>query len=288
MNQNVRFRTLPSWLSSREHYHPRRDHSLYIDKTILAVIGVLARIRSTRSSVGVLGTVHPVLKIIGTVLLLLLVSMTRSVLFIELAAATVLFALSSLAPRAAVRALSVSIIAALFAFVITAPSILQGMCATDGATGGGHGWPMPPRGNGYLLAVKVGLSAAMVNVLAFTTTWHRMTGALKMFFVSDVFILIFDIAMRYIYLLGEFSLDMLYALKLRSVGRNVRKHRSLVQMLGSLFLKSKDMAEAMYGAMECRGFSGQYKRVRVKHNIGADLIYSTLHLVLIAAFLLLR
>lgn len=268
MSRAIRTHTLPLWLRVRDKYVPQSDRSLYIDKTILAVVGVLSRIRYTRSTVGVLGRVHPAVKIVGTVLVLLMISLTRSVLFIELTAAYVFFAMSSLAPRAALRGIAVSAAAAVFAFVITVPSILQG------------------NGNGYLLAVKVGLSAALVTVLSATTTWHRMTAALKMFFIPDVFILVFDIAMRYIYLLGEFSLAMLYALKLRSVGKNDRKHHSLVQMLGSLFLKAKDMAEEMYGAMECRGFSGQYKRVRVRHSRAADAVYIAVLAVLIAFFLL--
>ena len=52
---------------------------------------------------------------------------------------------------------------------------------------------------------------------------------------------------------------MLYALKLRSVGRNDGKTASLAAVAGTMFLKSKEMAEEMYSAMECRGFTGTYR-----------------------------
>ena len=61
-------------------------------------------------------------------------------------------------------------------------------------------------------------------------------------------------------MLGDFILHMLYALKLRSVGVNKKKYVSLSGIAGTAFIKSKEMAEDMYQAMECRGFCGEYKR----------------------------
>jgi cobalt/nickel transport system permease protein len=77
--------------------------------------------------------------------------------------------------------------------------------------------------------------------------------------VPDIFILVLDIAIKYIVMLGEFALNMLYALKLRSIGINNHKYISLSGIAGTMFIKSKEMAEEMYTAMECRGFTGEYK-----------------------------
>ena len=67
-----------------------------------------------------------------------------------------------------------------------------------------------------------------------------------------------DITLKYIVLLGDVCLDMLTALKLRSVGKNREKGKSLSGVLGVTFLKSREMSEEMYGAMTCRGFEGEY------------------------------
>ncbi|MCJ7690687.1 MAG: energy-coupling factor transporter transmembrane protein EcfT, partial [Clostridiaceae bacterium] len=45
----------------------------------------------------------------------------------------------------------------------------------------------------------------------------------------------------------------------RSVGKNKNKSTSASGIIGTMFIKSKEMAEDMYGAMECRGFTGEYK-----------------------------
>lgn len=110
-----------------------------------------------------------------------------------------------------------------------------------------------------MLALKILASVASINILAFTTQWNDLTGALKAFRIPDMFIFVLDITIKYILVLGEFSLNMVYALKLRSVGKSMDKSTSLSGIVGTMFIVSKEMAEGMYGAMECRGFTGAYK-----------------------------
>jgi len=62
---------------------------------------------------------------------------------------------------------------------------------------------------------------------------------------------------------------MFIALKLRSVGRNRSKQRALGGVAGSIFLFSRAMAEDMYAAMACRGFTGTY---RIRRGIRPGLI----------------
>ena len=140
------------------------------------------------------------------------------------------------------KVLKTSLIAALFAFVIFLPSALWG------------NWP------GVLaVAAKVLLSVAAAALVSATASWSEISRALSSIRVPDIFILVLDLAIKYISLLGGLVLDMLYALKLRSVGRNHDKTASLSGIAGTVFLKSKEAAEDMYAAMECRGFSGTYR-----------------------------
>jgi len=110
-----------------------------------------------------------------------------------------------------------------------------------------------------MITSKVLATITAVNILSHATRWSYITSALKRFFVPDIFILVLDITIKYIVMLGEFTLNMMYALKLRSVGKNKNKYTSLSGIAGSLFIKSKEMAEDMYAAMECRGFTGEYQ-----------------------------
>jgi cobalt/nickel transport system permease protein len=77
---------------------------------------------------------------------------------------------------------------------------------------------------------------------------------------------------------------MLHALKLRSVGRNAGKTASLSGVAGTLFLVSKEMAEEMYGAMECRGFTGEYRARSGLRLRSSDLVLTVATGLLGAAF----
>ena len=54
-----------------------------------------------------------------------------------------------------------------------------------------------------------------------------------------MFIFVFDITIKYIVIFGEFSLNMLYALKLRSVGKSKNKSTSLSGIIGTTVYKIK-------------------------------------------------
>jgi cobalt/nickel transport system permease protein len=132
--------------------------------------------------------------------------------------------------------------------------------------------------------LKVISTVVVVNILSYTTKWHDITKALKFLFIPDVFILVFDITIKYIYILGEFSLEMFYALRLRSIGRNNSKYSSLSKIMGNLFLKSKEMGDEMYSAMECRGFTGEYVSYAKFGFNFKDFIYCIINMLLIIMY----
>jgi cobalt/nickel transport system permease protein len=182
------------------------------------------------------------LKVASTLLLVVLLSLSHSFFFILFAGALILVLLSFQRAELIVRVLKVSLPVAAFTFVILLPSVI---------------WGNSP--GVVMITAKVVLSVAAVKLLSATTEWGSVTRALKFFFIPDLFILVLDITVRYIVLLGDFSLAMLYALRLRSVGRNRGKAASLSGIAGTLFLKSREMAEDMYAAMACRCFTGSYR-----------------------------
>jgi cobalt/nickel transport system permease protein len=86
--------------------------------------------------------------------------------------------------------------------------------------------------------------------------------------------------------LGEYAMNLLSALKLRSVGKNKAKQRSLSGIAGTLFLRSGHMARTLHQAMECRGFTGSYIfHRRLRFGIETPILLG-MDGLLIAAFLL--
>lgn len=209
------------------------------------------------------------MRLAASFLLILLVSLSRNAWFLALAGTVELVLVSLLSPQGIVRVLRTSLVAALFAFVIFLPSAFWG------------NWP-----GVLVLAAKVLMSVAAAAIVSTTMDWASISKGLSSLRVPDLFILVLDLAIKYIALLGLLVLDMLHALKLRSVGRNQSKAASLGGVAGTVFLKSREAATEMYEAMECRGFSGSY-RSRAKRRPGvADIVFVVMAALFVAVFFL--
>jgi len=233
---------MPEWLLKKDNYKPLKDKDAFINKSILSILSVCARFRlQTGYKVNKFG-VNALVKLISTLLIIIFVSLTKSFAFVLVANVCLLVIINFLNIEEIKYILKVSSIAVIFTFIILLPSIF-----------------MSYGNNVVMLTLKVLASVTTVNILACTTQWNELVGTLKVFHVPDMFIFVMDITMKYIIVLGEFALNMIYSLKLRSVGRSKNKTTALSGILGTMFIKSKEMAEDMHSAMECRGFTGEYK-----------------------------
>ena len=272
MNDNRdKMSDMPQWLSKDENYTPRSDRDTFINKSILSILSILSRIKSQDSNRPGKYNVNAVFKVVFTLLLVTLISMSSKYAFVLIINVYLLVTLSTMEAKNIVKILRVSFAMAIFTFIILLPAAF---------------W-----GNSYssvMITSKVFATITAVNILSHTTKWNSITGALKRFFVPDLFIFVFDITIKYIVLLGDLTLNMLYALKLRSIGRNKSKYTSLSGIAGTIFIKSKEMAEDMYGAMACRGFTGEYQvHSKIKFTF-ADFAYMMINIAIIFSFLCLE
>jgi len=262
---------MPEWMLTSEDYLPPKDKDSFINKSILALFGLLSKLRAQDGGKQISFGVNAFFKLLFTFMLILLVSLTDGFSFILIVLTYLLLVLMAMPAKKLRSILAVSAAAALLSFIIMLPSILFG--------------------NGYsfiMLPVKVFVTVAAVNILARTTSWTGLTGAVKWFHVPDIFVFVLDVTIKYIMMLSEFTLEMLYALRLRSVGKNRGKTSSLSGVAGTMFVKSREMAEEMNGAMECRGFTGEYRTVSKFRFSPADAVYILINAILLAAFIYLR
>ena len=269
MNHKENQRNLPDWLLKDENYIPQSDKDQFIGKSILSILRILSKIKSQSEYKTDKFHVNAALKVAFTFLLVILLSLSTSYTFIFVVDVYLLVVLSFMDGKEIIKILSVSLAMAFFTFIILFPYILLGNTYTS-----------------MIITLKVLSTLIAVNILSHSTRWNTITGALRRFYVPNIFILVLDITIKYISMLGDFSLNMLYSLKLRSVGKNSSKYGSIAGIAGTMFMKSKEMAEEMYAAMECRGFTGEYT-VRSKWKLTiADFIYMLLTIGMIAAFIL--
>ncbi|MCE5329920.1 energy-coupling factor transporter transmembrane protein EcfT [bacterium] len=259
---------IPEWLLKNENYVPQLDRDTFVNKSITSLLSVLSHIRRQSGHKTDLFGINAAFSVIFTILFVVLLSVSRGLVFVITANVYLLFMLCFLKSEDIVVILKTSFGVAIFTFIILLPTALYG--------------------NFYSIAMitpKVFASVTAVNILSRSTRWNSITGALKTFFIPDIFILVLDITIMYITMLGEFSLDMLYALRLRSVGKNKSKHTSLAGIAGTMFIKSKEMAEDTYAAMECRGFTGEYRIYRKFKFSFADALYIIANVLIILCFI---
>jgi cobalt/nickel transport system permease protein len=245
------------------------ERSSFIERSILSLLGALAALRERpgKDRRGDLASAE--LKLASAFLVILLVSLSRDAFFLEAAAAFELGCLCLLPGDLIARVLRKALAAALFALAIFLPALLIGR---------GAGLP--------ILVAKIVLALLAAATFSTATSWPSMAAALSSFRVPDLFVMTLDMTVKYISLLGGLLLDMLYALKLRSVGRSDRKRDSLAAIAGTVFLKSKEASLEQYQAMECRCFSGSYRR-RHRLSLGwRDACLAGADLLLLALFLL--
>jgi cobalt/nickel transport system permease protein len=261
---------IPDWLLINENYIPLTDQDTFVNKSILSIFKVISRIKMQDSINQTFLNINVSLSVLCTAILLLLVSLTKSFVFVMIVNVYLLSILCVTDTDRLVRILKLSLGVTLFTAIIMLPAFLLGNSYSS-----------------IMITTKVFASITVVELLSHTTKWSLLTKALKRFYVPDIFILILDITIKYIYRLGERSLSMFHSLKLRSVGRNNKKYTSMAGVAGTMFLQSMEMAEEMYHAMECRGFSGEYHRMEKSKFKWKDYFYVTIHIGFLILYLYL-
>ncbi len=261
---------VPEWLlQSEEKYIPPKDRDGFINKSILTFIKIISKIRASSGFGKDRFAANPAVKLLTTLLMITFVSLSGRVSFVIAAATVTLLLLSFMRAEEIIGILKVVLVVSIFTLIIMLPSFVLGNM---------H--------NSIVIVVKVAVCVTLVNIFSHTTDWNSVTVALKVFYIPDILIFVLDITLKYIVMLGEFSLSMLYSLKLRSVGRNTDKYKSISGVAGTMFIKSRQMAEEMYIAMECRCFNGKY--MTRKFTVGLrEFIYFISDILIILSFVYL-
>ena len=260
---------MPEWLLKDENYIPQLDKDTFITKSILSLLGIISMIKTQSEYKQNKFKINTDFKITFTFMLILMISITNNFTFIIIINIYLLVILSIMKSEEIIKIFKISFIICIFTFGILLPAAFCGNSFSS-----------------VMITSKVFATVTAVNILSCSAGWDSITSTLKRFFVPNVFIFVMDITIKYIFIMGEFSLNMMYSLKLRSVGKNKNKYISLSGIIGIMFIKSKEMAEDMYFAMECRGFTGEYyiTNNRLKFSI-VDFIYIIINFGIMIIFI---
>ena len=254
---------IPEWMKQQNDYSPAKDKDGFITRTMLSLLKLFRHFQIEKNeNLSQAGAGFRTLFVLG---IIFLTALSHNLFFCGTVAASFLLVLSFSKIEILKKVLATAITAALFTVLIMLPSFfLYKSMAVITITG------------------KVFLSTGLLSLFALTTPWNKITSALSFIKIPGFIVFILDLTIHYILILGNVAYEMLFALKLRSVGKNKNKRESFSGILGSVFLKSIAVTQETQQAMECRLFNGTYYHTGTKFNIKdfLPLIVLILYIVL--------
>jgi len=108
---------------------------------------------------------------------------------------------------------------------------------------------------------RVAASVSLVILVTLSTRWDRLLKALRVVRVPQVFVLTLGMTYRYILVLVKLVQEMYWAKKSRTLRFSGVKAEQgwIASRMATLFRKSLQMSQEVYGAMRSRGFDGEAK-----------------------------
>ena len=244
---------LPEWACKKENYTAEKDNDYFITKSLLGIIRMLRQLRF-QNSVKEHG-VSPIGATILTAIIVFLCACSHKSAFLICVVAFLLILLSLLDGKEIFRLLKHSITITFLSSLILLPAFY-----------------FYRNYNLFLIPVKTILILLSISLLTTFYNWHNILDVMLKFHVPSIFVLICDTTLRYIVLLGETAQQVLYSLKLKSIGKNKHKSMAMAGVMGVVFQKSRKMSEEMYQAMCCRCFTGSYSNLKKQKLTFIDFI----------------
>lgn len=110
-----------------------------------------------------------------------------------------------------------------------------------------------------ILFLRVGLSVSWGVLMVITTPSARLFKSLRILRVPSLVVMILEMSYRYLLVLIQISLEMFEARKIRTVGNLPlrARQRQVTSSIGALFIKSMELSDEVYQAMTARGYTGE-------------------------------
>ncbi len=128
------------------------------------------------------------------------------------------------------------------------------------------------------LLIRVGASVSLAVLLVLTTRWAMLLKAMHVLRVPQAFVLILGMTYRYIYVLLHAVNNMFLARQSRVVGyvSGADQRRWLTASIGVLFAKSYTLSDEVYLAMQSRGFRGETQVMELMAWRASDWLWLTI------------
>ena len=259
--------TLPDWMVREEiTVNNSEVKSGFLQSNLSTVISLLSylKIEDRKKYSG-----SPVIRICELLILLVLIYNSKSIVFLWTVG---IFFLAEIAffggreIRSIVRKLIRLII---FTSVILLPSYL-----------------LHPSIHPTFFLIRTVLLLLNLSVFLTKTSWSDFIAGLRGLYLPQELVMIFDIAIKYFYILGNHIKSILYAIRIRSLQGVSKKLTGAI--LGQVYLISKEHMKSLYEAMLLRGYGNKVKVRRRLQLSKSDILHVAVCILFIVLFFILK
>ncbi len=131
--------------------------------------------------------------------------------------------------------------------------------------------------------IKAWLSVLSLTLLSSTTKFSELLKGLEQLRMPRVMVMILSFMYRYIFVMVDEVIRMKQARDSRNFGgKRMWQLKTIGNMVGTLFLRSYERGERIYGTMVARGFDGETRTLSNLRLERADLYFGIVFLVCLA------
>lgn len=259
--------TLPDWMMKEEiTVNSSEVKSGFLQSNLSTVISLLSylKIEDRKKYSG-----SPVIRICELLILLVLIYNSKSIVFLWTVGIFFLAEVAFFSGREIRSIVGKLIRLIIFTSVILLPSYL-----------------LHPSIHPTFFLIRTVLLLLNLSVFLTKTSWSDFITGLRGLYLPEELVMIFDIAIKYFYILGNHIKSILYAIRIRSLQGVPKKLTGAI--LGQVYLISKEHMKSLYEAMLLRGYGTKVKVRRKLQLNKSDILHISICIILIILFFTLK
>lgn len=259
--------TLPDWMMREEiTVNGSEVKSSFLQSNLSTVISLLSYLKiEDRKKYG--GS--PVIRICELLILLVLIYNSKSIVFLWTVGIFLLAEIAFFSGKEIRSIVKKLIRLIIFTSVILLPSYL-----------------LHPSIHPTFFLIRTVLLLLNLSVFLTKTSWSDFIEGLRGLYLPQELVMIFDIAIKYFYILGNHIKSILYAIRIRSLQGVSKKLTGAI--MGQVYLISKEHMKSLYEAMLLRGYGTKVKVRRKLQLNKSDILHISICIILIILFFTLK
>lgn len=259
--------TLPDWMMREEiTVNDSEVKSGFLQSNLSTVISLLSYLKiEDRKKYG--GS--PVIRICELLILLVLIYNSKSIVFLWTVGIFLLAEIAFFSGKEIRSIVKKLIRLIIFTSVILLPSYL-----------------LHPSIHPTFFLIRTVLLLLNLSVFLTKTSWSDFIEGLRGLYLPQELVMIFDIAIKYFYILGNHIKSILYAIRIRSLQGVSKKLTGAI--MGQVYLISKEHMKSLYEAMLLRGYGTKVKVRRKLQLNKSDILHISICIILIILFFTLK